>query len=211
MSPTESNSSFVALRRFVRERATAPVEQCDFCSAALADEHEHLIEPATRQFVCACQPCAILFGSQGGTKYRRVPRRVSLLTDFRLTDAEWESLMIPIGLAFFFRSSAGQQIVALFPSPGGPTEALPDPAAWREIEERNPALQTMQPDVEALLVNRIGSAREYFIAPIDECFRLTGLIRARWRGLSGGTGMWREIERFLVELRRRCGQTAGSR
>ena len=36
----------------------------------------------------------------------------------------------------------------------------------------------MQHDVEALLVNReMEEAREYFLAPMDICFELVGLIR----------------------------------
>jgi hypothetical protein len=43
----------------------------------------------------------------------------------------------------------------------------------------------MEADVEALLVNRVDGAREYFLAPIDACFELVGTIRVPWRGLSG--------------------------
>ena len=51
-------------------------------------------------------------------------------------------------------------------------------------------------------MNRIGHSRgfshpEYYIVPIDECFKLVGLIRSRWQGLSGGTEVWREIGRIL--------------
>ena len=56
----------------------------------------------------------------------------------------------------------------------------------------------MEPDVEALLINRVGPAREYFLAPIDECYRLVGLIRLHWRGLSGGTEVWKEIQGFFA-------------
>ena len=59
-------------------------------------------------------------------------------------------------------------------------------------------------DVEALLVNRVGSAREYFLVPIDECYRLVGLIRIHWRGLSGGSLVWGEIAAFFDDLRRRA-------
>jgi hypothetical protein len=62
------------------------------------------------------------------------------------------------------------------------------------------------PDVEALLVNRVGAARDYFIVPIDECYKLVGLIRLHWRGLSGGAVVWGEIGRFFDELRRRGNQ-----
>jgi hypothetical protein len=45
------------------------------------------------------------------------------------------------------------------------------------------------------------SRAEYYIAPIDECYKLVGLIRTNWRGLSGGTEVWIEIGRFFAELR----------
>jgi hypothetical protein len=66
----------------------------------------------------------------------------------------------------------------------------------------------MESDVEALLANRLGpshgfSAPEYFVLPIDECYRLVGLIRSRWRGLSGGTEVWEKLQQFFAELRER--------
>jgi hypothetical protein len=67
----------------------------------------------------------------------------------------------------------------------------------------NPELRFLKPDVEALLVNRVGASREYFITPIDECYKLVGLIRVYWRGLSGGALVWGEIARFFDELRRK--------
>jgi len=57
--------------------------------------------------------------------------------------------------------------------------------------------------VEALLVNRVRGTREHFLVPIDECYRLVGLIRMHWRGLSGGREVWEEIEQFFEELRGR--------
>jgi hypothetical protein len=54
-----------------------------------------------------------------------------------------------------------------------------------------------------LLVNRARGARDHFIVPIDTCFGLAGLIRTRWRGLSGGTEVWLEIGRFFESLRKR--------
>jgi hypothetical protein len=62
--------------------------------------------------------------------------------------------------------------------------------------------------VEALLANRVGTGRganaEYFIAPIDECYKLVGLIRLHWRGLSGGTEVWREVGAFFSSLKQRA-------
>lgn len=192
---------FAVLRRFVRQRAV--VERCEMCSAALAAEHQHLVEPASRQIVCACDACAVLFSGQAGTKYKRVPRRVRFLADFRLTDAQWDGLLIPIGMAFFFRSSPAGKTIALYPSPAGPTESLLALDTWDEIVRANPALEELEPDTEALLVNRVKGARDYYIVPIDECYKLVGLIRAHWRGLSGGAEVWAEIGQFFAGLKER--------
>jgi len=205
---TAPNSAFAALRRFALTRTM--VEHCDFCGAGLGEVHQHLIEPERRRLVCVCEACAILFGSQGETAYRRVPRRILYLPDFRLTDAQWEGLLIPIQLAFFFYSSPAGRVIALYPSPAGPTESSLDLAKWNEIAQDNPAVKSMSPDVEGLLVNRIARARgagvapEYFIAPIDECFKLVGLIRTNWRGLSGGEQAWEVIGRFFAGLKSRA-------
>ena len=64
----------------------------------------------------------------------------------------------------------------------------------------------MEPDVEALLVNRVSADAEYLIVPIDECFRLVGIIRTHWKGLSGGTEVWKHIQQFFTNLRSRCSQ-----
>ncbi len=204
---TSPNGSFAALRRFARARPV--IERCDFCGAELGELHQHLIEPERRRLVCVCGACAILFGSQGETAYRRVPRRIRYLPDFRMTDAQWDGLLIPIQLAFFFHSSAAGRVIALYPSPAGPTESSLDLAMWDEVAQDNPALKRMSPDVDGLLINRsarAGGAPDYFIAPIDECFKLAGLIRANWRGLSGGEEVWKEIGRFFADLKTRSNE-----
>ncbi|MDX6692797.1 MAG: hypothetical protein QOF02_400 [Blastocatellia bacterium] len=197
-----NQSPLAGLRRFVRPRSAA-VERCELCSAELAAEHQHLVEPASRQLVCACEPCAILFSGQAGTKYKRVPRRIRALPDFQMTDAQWDSLMIPIQLAFFFNSSPAGRVIALYPSPAGPTESLLALDSWNEIVAANPILREMETDVEALLVKRVGGESEYYLAPVDECYKLVGLIRAHWRGLSGGTEVWREVGQFYASLQAR--------
>src|ERR1043165_5141620 len=182
---------FAALRRFVRPRSVA--ERCEMCSAEVGPDHPHLVEPATRQMLCACQACAILFSGHAETKYKRVPRRLRALSSFQLTDAQWDTLLIHIGMAFFFRSTAAGKVIGLYPSPAGATESLLDLEAWATVARDNPVLNEMESDTEALLVNRVREAREYYVAPIDECYKLVGLIRAYWRGLSGGAEGWEEI------------------
>lgn len=199
-------NAFGVLRQFVRRKRD--VERCELCAADVGAEHPHLIEPASRKLLCTCNACAILFSGMG-LKYKRVPRRVLALEDFHLSDGQWESLMIPISMAFFFRSTPDARVVAFYPSPAGATESLLPLETWKDLEDANPVLKEMEPDVEALLANRVGHVRgvaapEYFVLPIDECYKLVGLIRAHWRGLSGGTEVWREIENFFEQLKKKA-------
>jgi hypothetical protein len=121
-------------------------------------------------------------------------------------DQEWESLLIPINLAFFVHNSAAGRVIAQYPSPGGAMESSLDLEYWNAIVERNPVLHKFEPDVEALLVNRLVSPPRYYRAPIDQCFRLVGIIRTHWRGLSGGQEVWKEIDRFFGELAQASGE-----
>ncbi len=113
-------------------------------------------------------------------------------------------LRLPIDLAFFLRNSSAGRVIAFYPSPAGPTESLLSLEAWDDIVRNNPVLTDLQSDVEALLVNRIRDNREYYIAPLDECYKLTGLIRIHWRGFSGGDEAWRQIDQFFASLRERA-------
>src|SRR5580658_3246390 len=148
--PPLQESAFAALRQFARKRTA--VERCEMCSRELASEHEHLVEPANRKLICACGACAILFEGQAGRKYKRVPRQVLFLRDFQLSDAQWDGLMVPIEMAFFFKSSPQEKMIALYPSPAGPTESLLPLDTWTDIVEMNPVLNEMESDVTALLV-----------------------------------------------------------
>jgi hypothetical protein len=183
------------------------------CSKELAAEHQHLIDPAARKLICSCDACAILFSSQGATKYKRVPRRIRFLPQFQMSEAQWDGLMIPIEMAFFFHSGSTGKVAAFYPGPAGATESLLSLEAWSDIEQENPALLELQPDVEALLANRVGATRgvaaQYYIVPIDECYKLVGLIRLHWHGLSGGTEVWREVTKFFASLKERAETTGG--
>ena len=206
-------STFSSLRRFAQEEseraakeaAEAAQEHCDLCSEQIPPEHRHLLEVSTRQIMCACRPCSILFDSEAASegRYRLIPDRHLFLEDFEMSDVQWESLRVPVDMAFFFHSTPAEKVVAFYPSPMGPTESLLKLSAWEELEAHNPVLKGMKRDVEALLVNRVRGTREHFLVPIDECYRLVGLIRMRWRGLSGGREVWEEIEQFFEELRKR--------
>ncbi len=204
LTENAQRSALASLRQFVR-KPRQKAEVCELCARVLPPQHQHLLELEKRRVACACDACAILFSSHTAQRYRRIPRDVRALKDFQMDDQEWESLLIPINLAYFFRHSAAGRVVANYPSPGGAMESSLDLEYWNAIEERNPVLRKFEPDVEALLVNRLTSTPAYYRTPIDECFRLVGIMRTHWRGLSGGETVWREIDKFFLELKEAAG------
>jgi hypothetical protein len=130
----------------------------------------------------------------------RIPRDPRLLESFHMDDASWSALRLPIEIAFFRYHSSSGRVSAYYPSPAGSTRSLLNLDAWNDLVARNSILEQMQSDVEALLVDRCRGNRRYFIAPIDQCYKLTGIIRREWRGFSGGEEVWREVDRYFEIL-----------
>ncbi|RCW44643.1 hypothetical protein DFQ14_104232 [Halopolyspora algeriensis] len=186
------------VRRAGARRAEA-AEHCDLCSAPVSAGHRHLFDTQRGELMCACRPCSLLFDREAASEghYRRVPER-----RLRLDPVPTEALGVPVGLAFFVMRADGT-VAAYYPSPAGPTEWEVDQQAWRDTVDRCPELAGLETDVEALLINTARDQQQYWIAPIDDCFRLVGVVRREWKGLSGGSTVWPEIERFFAELQER--------
>jgi len=215
-SPGENDGRSAApldvLRQFARKReARPPVEQCELCSAEIAPNHRHLLERTNHKLICVCTPCSILFGDPGAGqgKYRLVPSRYLLLPDFQMTDEQWDDLMIPVNMVYIFRNTVANRVVAYYPSPAGAMESMLTLEGWDALVSSNPILNDLESDVEALLINRVRNRdgenyREHYIVPIDACYELVGLIRLKWKGLSGGEEVWKAIAEFFAGLRTRA-------
>ena len=180
----------------------AGAESCDLCGNEVAADHRHLLHLTERRILCCCEPCFAM--RSGDAELRPVGTRISWLPDLELTDDLWARLDVPIGLAFIMLGGETGDAVALYPSPAGATESEIEPTAWREMRERNPELVGLEADAEALIVNRLADPPQYAIAPIDECYRLVGLIKLSWNGISGGDGPKQAATGFLEELRERA-------
>jgi hypothetical protein len=178
-----------------------PAERCDICGTALPDDHRHLLHLEERRIVCSCEACWALHS--GDAEYRPAGMRTVWLEEFDCDDELWGRFQIPIGLAFFMRSSVSGGVVAFYPSPAGATESELSFEAWEELVERNPPLADLDPDAEAMIVNRLAEPPAYVIAPIDECYRLVGLIKSRWEGISGGAALQEAVPQFFDSLRAR--------
>lgn len=187
-----------ALRRFARARPAA-VERCDVCGTPLDSSHEHRLIPRERRLECVCPSCG---NSAAGheSPWKLVRPRALLLHDVQIAEDKWGRMGIPIRLAFFVVSGHDARTIAFFPSPAGATESYVEPGEWAEIRDRSPLLCAMRPDVEALLVNHLGDAREHHLVSIDVCYRLVGTIRTHWRGFGGGAEVWSEIERMMAAI-----------
>lgn len=206
-------TSIGALRSLVQKRKQErqQVEYCELCSEIIPLSHAHLLNLSSRELICACQACSLLFSEQGtgAGKYVLVPRRYLALTDFYMADEQWEELLIPVNIAFIFRSTGAKPVMAYYPSPAGATESLLDLEGWQALVNSNPILHELVPDVEALLVNRVKDAREYYVVPIDACYQLVGLIRLSWRGLGGGAEVWEAIQEFFQEIQAKAQPVRG--
>jgi hypothetical protein len=118
-----------------------------------------------------------------------------------MSDEQWDEMIIPVNMVYIFRSTIANRMMAFYPSPAGPVESLLELENWELLISNNPILNDLESDVEALLINRIRDIREYYIVPIDACYKLVGLIRIYWKGLSGGEEVWKEITAFFAEIR----------
>jgi hypothetical protein len=130
--------------------------------------------------------------------------RTLWLADFVCDDAAWASLSIPIGLAFFMRSTATDSVVAFYPSPAGATESELSLDAWDALVAANPVLGRLDADGEALAVNRLSDPPQYAILPIDRCYELVGMVRTRWEGISGGDALTEAVPAFFAQVRARA-------
>jgi hypothetical protein len=184
-------------------------ERCELCREPIGDEHSHLVDVEARNLMCACRGCYLLFTSSGagGGHFRAVPDRYLAFEGFRLSSSQWDSLQIPVSVAFFFMNSALDRVAAFYPGPAGATESLLPLETWREVVAANPELGTLEPDVEAFLVRAdrdLGGA-ECFIVPIDACYDLVGQLRLLWRGFDGGRAARDALDAFFDRIRSKAG------
>jgi hypothetical protein len=159
----------------------------------------HLVD---RRIVCTCEACWALYS--GNAEFRPTGMRTVWLDRFQCSDEIWAAFRIPIGLAFFMRSTVTESVVAFYPSPAGATESELSLEAWEALVQSNPVLEQLESDAEALVVNRMSDPAQYAIVPIDQCYALVGLIKSRWEGISGGSAIENAVPEFFAGLRARA-------
>lgn len=196
-----------SLTKLLRRPASAQHVHCELCALPIEEEHGHVVDTADRRLLCTCYACTLLFDGAGESRGRfaAVPKRYAALPAPVFSDAQWEALGIPIGLAFFFENSTDRRITAFYPGPGGATESQLPLDAWDELRAREPIIASMQPDVEAVLVYRPRGARaRSYVVPIDACYELAGIVRTRWSGIQGGDEVHAQVDAFFERIAERA-------
>lgn len=181
-------------------------EKCELCATEIPAEHGHVANLEASTLSCACRACYLLFTQPqaGRGRYRAIPDRYLRDPQRPLPVAEWDQFDIPVGLAFFLRSSQDDRVTGFYPSPAGATECILDLNAWDALAADYPLLGAAAPDVEAVLICRTESGVEYFLVPIDTCYELAGRMRLHWRGFDGGSEAQQSIAEFLGQVRSRA-------
>ena len=198
-APHRDGGAIAALRRFANGAPRGQnLHRCTLCNLPLPEGHRHLLEVQNEKVECACDACALLFPDGG--RFKVIPRDAKAISVLREDGGLWRLLGIPVDLAFFVYSRREEGMVARYPSPAGVTEFRLSQEGWERFCAENPLLARMEQSVEALLVHR--ARQQYFIAPIDVCYELVGLVRMHWKGFTGGA-VWEEIDVFFETLRRR--------
>ena len=126
--------------------------------------------------------------------------------DFRLSPEQWDSLQIPVSVAFFFVNSSLDRVAAFYPSPAGATESLLPLETWSDLVAANPELSTLaarRRGVPRPLRTRRQRAR---VLPGAR----RHLLRARraaahdWRGFDGGREALDALAAFFDRVRDRA-------
>jgi hypothetical protein len=174
-------------KQFATPRAAHDV--CGLCSMPVMPTHVHLFDRTRQALECACASCALGLEQNHSGRWALVPHRAERLSESPIGSAAWDSLGLPIGLAFFVKSSAGGgAVTAWYPGPAG--------AVRCQLTFEPPALDLSE-DVEALLINRVAGEQAAYRVSIDQCFALVGIIRTKWRGFTGGAAVKEAVTTFL--------------
>jgi len=201
------------LKRFLNRPRKRVGEQCEMCGEPISDQHSHIVNVESRNLMCTCRACYLLFTHSGAAqgKYLAVPERYLYDPDFTISTGQWESLQIPVSMAFFFRNTSLDRVTTFYPSPAGATESLLPLGTWDDVMAANSGFGDVTPDVEALLLRRDADVTACYLVPIDVCYELVGRVKMHWRGFSGGDEVWREIDAFFAHLQKRSRLVESSR
>ncbi|WP_326701246.1 DUF5947 family protein [Streptomyces sp. NBC_01754] len=196
-------SPAASLLRVARDRPRPVVgERCEMCATPVGESHGHVVNVESRALLCGCRACYLLFSDEeADLRYRAVPERYLRFEGLTVDGRAWDELQIPVGLAFLFRNSRQDRVVAFYPGPAGATESELPLDAWEAVVESSPGLTVLRADVEALLIRRSDkTSASCHLVPIDACYELVGRLRTLWRGFDGGSEAHTAMDAFFAQV-----------
>lgn len=190
------------LTRIRSDRATprSAEARCEMCAETITDPHQHVVDVESRQLMCVCRGCYLLFTDAAARlRYRAVPDRYLAWAGPAMSRRQWDALQIPVGLAFFFYNSTLGRVVAFYPGPAGATESELDLQVWNDIRDTDPRVDDLAADTEALLVRNMDEdvGPRVYLLPVDACYEFVGRLRLLWHGFDGGQQARAYIDEFF--------------
>jgi hypothetical protein len=185
--------------RQISDQPDLTEDHCDFCGRRLLPDHRHFLERPSKKILCACDHCTS--AHHAGGPYDLIPRRYEWLEDLVMPESLWLEFMIPVNIAFFVHDRETDTIITFYPGPVGATFSQLQIGAWQKLVQNNPDRLYLLPDLEAFIVNRLDATAEYFIAPIDWCYRLVGVMRLHRKGIFGGREAQDAVRNIIQELK----------
>jgi hypothetical protein len=177
----------LALQRFtLRDRTRAParegdaVEHCELCATPLHRTHDHLLDPQARGVFCACSACAVLFpdGPTTAARYVRVRSRVVALPHAAVSEHDLVALGAPVRLAVLCPSTLHDTLFMVYPSAAGPVESRASLKTWRALAARQPGLEAVQHDRDAVIADLRTPSRAALHVSLDVAYELLGTLRS---------------------------------
>jgi hypothetical protein len=196
----DTHSHHEAMYFDAQPSAQAPL--CDLCGHELARGHRRLIDLATNLVLAACAGCehSVVPDGRKSLRYQVVSDRYVRLPRGVIKSGRWDALRIPVALAFLVHRSLHDEYVAYYPSPNGPLVEELTRDQWADMMGGEHLLESLQSDVEALLVDARGVTPAGYIVPITTYFDFDRRLGDDWRGYDGGLQAAGVVDAFVMSL-----------
>ena len=204
-SGQRSASPLSALRRIATRPPPDPdVETCDMCAEVIGEDHPHVVDIESRQLMCTCRGCMLLFTAETAhLRYRAVPDRYLSFPDFDAVRGRLGRARHPGRSGVLLLQFGSRAPGRLLSGSGGRDRVGARPG--RLVRRAWPP--TRSSTCSPMTSRRCSSADptmiikpQCFLVPIDACYEFAGRLRQVWRGFDGGQDARAEIAGFFARV-----------
>ena len=191
-----------------------PAERCELCGRPSPPEHAHLIEPAARQLLCACDRAPSCSPAADADLQARSTRHHAICAtsaDRRAVGRADDSDRS--GVLFLQQPGQPEWSPCIRAPPVRPNRSSISRHGTRSSRD-NPVFARSSPTSrrssstgtsDRAPRGTSGAHRpDYYVVPIDECLQAGRPDPQSWSGLSGGTAVWERDRGFFADLKARA-------